>query len=133
MTVPRVGWLVVLGGAAWLLCGAARPKDAEVQLRFGVDMAKRGAWKEAEYRFRRALELSPRDAAALNDLAVACENNGSYEEAERAYVQALEVAPEDRSIRENFERFRVFYAEHLGKHPEGEGAAASKPPAPGPS
>lgn len=128
MPAPRFARLAFAAAAVMLLCGAGRSKDAEVQLRFGVDMAERGAWKEAEYRFRRALEFAPRDAAVLNNLAVACENNGRYEEAERAYVQALEVAPKDRSIRENFERFRIFYAEYLrGRLPDAPPAPQTRP------
>lgn len=78
-------------------------------------MAQRGAWREAEYRFRRALDLAPTDAEILNNLAVACENNGRYVDAERYYVQALEANSKDRTIRDNFERFRIFYAQYVQK------------------
>src|SRR5262245_41549417 len=125
MSAPRLARLAIACGAL-ILCGAGRSKDADVQLRFGVDMAEKGAWKEAEYRFRRALDLAPGDARVLNNLAVACENNGRYEEAEKAYVQALESAPNDRGIRDNFERFRVFYAEHLQKRPDEATPSASQ-------
>lgn len=86
-----------------------------MQLEFGVGMARRGAWREAEYRFRRALELAASDAEILNNLAVACESNGLYEDAEKFYVRALEAAPKDRTIRDNFERFRIFYAQYMQK------------------
>ena len=92
--------------------GRGRGKEAAVQLRFGVDMAQRGAWKEAQYRFERAAAQAPGDAEILNNLAVAYENNGRYEDAEAAYEKALEVVPDNEKIRANFERFRIFYLSH---------------------
>jgi tetratricopeptide (TPR) repeat protein len=112
-TVTAIGLLL-------FLCGAGRPKKAQVQLRFGVDMAQQGAWKEAEFRFRRAAEIAPGDPEILNNLAVAYENNGRYEEAEQAYFQALEVDPQNGRIRENYERFRIFFADHNRKQKERE-------------
>ena len=79
-----------------------------MQLRFGVEMAQQGAWREAEFRFRRAAELAPGDPEILNNLAVAYENNGRFEDAEQTYFKALDVDPQNARIRENYERFRVF-------------------------
>jgi type IV pilus assembly protein PilF len=92
--------------------GKGRGKKATVQLRFGVDMAQRGAWKEAQYRFERAAAQAPGDAQVLNNLAVAYENNGRYDDAEATYQKALEAAPDNEKIRANFERFRIFYLSH---------------------
>ena len=105
--------------------GKGRDREAEVQLRFGVDMALRGAWKEAQYRFQRASELAPDDPEILNNLAVAYENNGLYSDAERTYLHALDRARTNERIRENYEHFKIFYAEYLGKKP-GEGPAPAK-------
>jgi Flp pilus assembly protein TadD len=112
LALPRAGQIAI-ACTALLLCGASRSREAGVQLEFGVDMARRGAWREAEYRFRRALELAASDAEILNNLAVACESNGLYDDAERFYVRALEAAPKDRNIRDNYERFRIFYARFM--------------------
>jgi len=114
LALRRAGQIAI-ACTALLLCGASRSREAGVQLEFGVGMARRDAWREAEYRFRRALELAPTDAQILNNLAVACESNGHYEDAEKYYVQALEADPKDRTIRDNFERFRIFYARYLQK------------------
>jgi Flp pilus assembly protein TadD len=114
LALRRAGQIAI-ACTALLLCGASRSREAGVQLEFGVGMARREAWREAEYRFRRALDLAPGDAEILNNLAVACESNGLYAEAEKYYVQALEANPKDRTIRDNFERFRIFYAQFLQK------------------
>ena len=56
-------WLLlfaVLGAA----CGSAPTvpgADPAAQLRFGVDMARRGLWREAMFRFEQARELRPGD------------------------------------------------------------------------
>jgi len=110
-----------------LCLGAAHAgKEARLQMRFGVDMARQGSWKEAQYRFERALAEAPQDSSILNNLAVAYENNGHYAEAGRAYLQALEHDPENEKIRANYERFRVFYTAHLSA------AEGSPEPAPDP-
>jgi len=111
-----LSWYRVLLPAALLVLSlgtAQAGKEARLQIRFGVDMARRGAWKEAQYRFERALAATPRNARVLNNLAVAYENNGVYEKAERTYLQALEQSPDNEKIRANYERFRIFYTEHL--------------------
>ena len=76
LSCPRILLAVTL---LVLSLGAAQAgKEARLQMRFGVDMARRGSWKEAQYRFERALAVAPQDAQVLNNLAVAYENNGHY-------------------------------------------------------
>jgi len=88
-------------------------------------MAQQGSWKEAQYRFERALVATPRNGRVLNNLAVAYENNGRYEKAEQAYLQALEYSPDNEKIRVNYERFRIFYTEHLSALERQKGARES--------
>lgn len=100
----------------------SRGKSARVQMRFGVEMAQKGAWKEAQYRFERAAAEAPTDGPILNNLAVAYEHNGLYARAEQAYLRALQAAPDSEKLRTNYERFRLFYTDHLARqNPEGEG------------
>ena len=106
-----------------VLTGAGRPKEARIQLEFGVKMARSGAWKEAQFRFRRASELAPGDPVILNNLAVAYENNGRYEDANGTYLLALEIDSENERLRSNYERFHVFYAEFLERKAREEAGA----------
>ncbi len=75
-------------------------------MRFGLNVAKQGLWQEARFRFERAVELDPQNAAALNDLAVALEQMGEFEAARRAYEKALELKPGDIYIQQNYDLFR---------------------------
>ena len=52
---------------------AADRKAAVEQVEFGIDAAKAGLWREATYRWERAVELDPGYAAAFNNLAIAYE------------------------------------------------------------
>jgi Flp pilus assembly protein TadD len=96
-------------------------------------MARQGSWKEAQYRFERALAVAPLDALVLNNLAVAYENNGLYSQAEQVYLQAMEHGADNEKIRANYERFRIFYSEHLASLQEqtGRGDQQEAPEEPG--
>ena len=69
-------------------------------------MAQKGLWQEARFRFERAVQLDPANAAALNDLAVALEQMGEFDEARKAYEKALELKPGDIYIQQNYDLFR---------------------------
>ena len=45
--------------------------EARSQVDFGINVAQRGLWREAIYRWEKAVELDPKYAAAYNDLAIA--------------------------------------------------------------
>ena len=80
--------------------------DARAQVEFGINVAQRGLWREAIYRWEKAAELDPRYAAAFNNLAVAYEHEGQLGEARKAYEKALEVDPNNAQIRQNYELFK---------------------------
>ncbi len=44
--------------------------DAKAQAVFGIEVAQRGLWQEALYRWQRATELDPSYAAARNNLGM---------------------------------------------------------------
>jgi len=96
--------LTLLGAQAQGLAAASKASRAEV--RFGVDVARRGLWAEARFRFERAAELDPHNAAAFNNLAVACEQQGDFAGAREAYEEARRLKPGQRQIEQNFELFR---------------------------
>ena len=80
--------------------------DAKQQVQFGISVAQRGLWKEALYRWQRAVELDPTYAEAYNDIAIAQEHEGKLSEAREAYEKALKLAPDNSVIRQNYELFR---------------------------
>ena len=80
--------------------------DARSQVEFGINVAQRGLWREAIYRWEKAVELDPTYAAAFNDLAIAYEHEGQLEKARKAYEKALEIDPNNTQIRQNYELFK---------------------------
>src|ERR1700682_4278490 len=80
--------------------------DAKSQDAFGINVAQRGLWREAIYRWEKAVELDPSYAAAFNDLAIAYERAGQLDKARRAYDKALELEPNNSQIRQNYELFK---------------------------
>ena len=81
-------------------------KDARAQVEFGINVAQRGLWREAIYRWEKAVELDPTYAQAYNDLAIAYEHEGQLEKARKAYEKALELDPNNAQVRQNYELFK---------------------------
>jgi type IV pilus assembly protein PilF len=80
--------------------------DARAQVAFGISVAQRGLWREAIYRWEKAVEADPTYAAAFNDLAIGYEHEGQLDKARKAYEKALELDPNNSEIRQNFELFK---------------------------
>jgi len=80
--------------------------DAREQVEFGINVAQRGLWREAIYRWERAVELDPQYAAAFNDLGIAYEHEGQLEKARKAYERALALDPSNAQIRQNYDLFK---------------------------
>jgi len=80
--------------------------DAKAQVDFGINVAQRGLWREAIYRWEKAIEIDPTYAAAHNDLAVAYEHEGQLDKARGAYEKALALEPNNPQIRQNYELFK---------------------------
>jgi Tfp pilus assembly protein PilF len=85
---------------------ARQRSDAKQQVEFGIEVAQRGLWREAIYRWERATQLDPSYAAAYNNLAVAYEQDGQLDKARAAYEKALELDPSNAMIRQNFDLFK---------------------------
>jgi Tfp pilus assembly protein PilF len=103
-TIAAAVLLLALAGLpAW----AASAKDeARAQVQFGIEVAQRGLWKEALYRWEKAVELDPKYVAAYNNLAVAYEHEGQFEKARRAYETALSLDPKNSYVKQNYEYFK---------------------------
>ena len=93
-----------------LVLGSATPQgqdrsDAKAQVEFGIEVARRELWKEALYRWQRAIEIDPTYAAAWNNLGIAFEINGRFDEAREAYETALDLDPNNLLIEQNYDLF----------------------------
>ena len=88
---------------------AVQKSEAQIQLEFGVMVARKGSWREAAFRFEKAIQADPARAGAYNNYAVALENLGDFSKARSMYEKALELDPHDSRIQANFERFQAFY------------------------
>jgi Tfp pilus assembly protein PilF len=86
---------------------AANPRsEAKALVKFGIEVAQKGLWREAMYRWEKAAEVDPAYAAAFNNLAVAYEHEGLFEKARKAYDTAISLDPKNASIRQNYEFFK---------------------------
>jgi Flp pilus assembly protein TadD len=79
---------------------------AREQVEFGINVAQRGLWREAIYRWEKAVELDPMYAAAFNDLGIAYEHEGQLDKARKAYEKAIALDPNNSQIRQNYDLFK---------------------------
>lgn len=86
--------------------GSDNDKDAKKVVAFGIDVARRGLWQEARFRFEQAAALNPDSASAFNNLGVTLEQQGEFEKARTAYERALQLDPKNVSIQQNYDLFR---------------------------
>lgn len=118
-------------------CGSVRDTaTAETQRRFGVRMARMNLWREAMFRFRRAVDLAPEDAMAHNNLAVALEANGDFDAAAKEYREALRLDRSNQHIQKNYSRFVEFMQKskkRQEKKPATATTTAAEPPAAAPA
>lgn len=80
--------------------------DAKKQVEFGISVAQRGLWREAIYRWLRAVDIDPTYAAAHNNLGIAYEHEGDLDKARAAYEKAIELEPDNTFIKQNYELFK---------------------------
>ena len=80
--------------------------EAKSQVEFGINVAQRGLWREAIYRWEKATQIDPSYAPAHNNLAIAYEHEGDLAKARAAYERALELEPGNALIKQNYELFR---------------------------
>jgi Flp pilus assembly protein TadD len=80
--------------------------EARSQVEFGINVAQRGLWREAIYRWEKATQLDPTYVAAYNDLGIAYEHEGQLDKARKAYEKALELDPNNAQVRQNYELFK---------------------------
>src|ERR1043166_6940883 len=105
MSIRVLTILLVVGATAAPLAADAR-SDAKKQVEFGITVAQKGLWREAIYRWERAVQIDPKYAEALNDLAIAYEPEGDLDKARMAYEKALNLQPDNAQIKQNYELFK---------------------------
>jgi tetratricopeptide (TPR) repeat protein len=86
---------------------------------FGVEMARMNLWREAQFRFKRAVDLNPADAMAHNNLAVALEANGDFDTALKEYREALRLDRTNSYIQKNYSRFTEFMSRNKKRQQKG--------------
>ena len=112
----------------WVPCAALAAENPKEQMEFGVKAAKKGLWREALFRWEKALKLDPKNAHIINNLAVAYETAGQFDKANDLYRQALRVDPGNRDIKQNYDLFTSYFKQiqtRQEKHP----APPPQPPA----
>ncbi len=100
--VPFAACLLLSG----LWARADDAKDAKKQVAFGIDVARRGLWLEARFRFEQATTINPESGSAFNNLGVTLEQQGEFDKARAAYERALQLEPKNVSIQQNYDLFR---------------------------
>ena len=88
---------------------ADRRSEAKAQVDFGIELAQRQLWKEAEFRWEKAVELDPTYASAWNNLGIAYEQQGKFDDAKKAYDKASALDPKNTFIRQNSDMFMEIY------------------------
>ena len=69
-------------------------------------VAQRGLWREAIYRWEKAVEIDPTYAAASTTSPSPTNTKGSWTRRARPYEKALELEPNNIQIRQNFDLFK---------------------------
>ena len=101
-----IGFSVVVLLAATAVAHAQDRGKSQEQIEFGIKVAQNGLWKEATYRWEKAVELDPSYAAAWNNLGIAYEHEGRFEDARKAYEKAVALDPKNILIRQNYDLFK---------------------------
>lgn len=96
----------LLASSSTVSAADRQKKDAKKEVAFGIDVARRGLWQEARFRFEQAAALNPESASAFNNLGVTLEQQGEFDKARAAYERALELEPKNISIQQNYDLFR---------------------------
>ena len=129
--MKRVVVVLALGLFA-AACGHSDLQKPATQDDFGVQMAKMNLWREAMFRFKRAVQINPNDALAHNNLAVAYEAVGDFDNARKEYLEALRLDRTNAYIQKNYSRYVEFLSRNRKRSPkETPKTATTSMPTPG--
>jgi hypothetical protein len=136
---PSAALLVAAAAAGSVACASHSARNAAAwkdQNSYGSEMARKGFWREALFRYEKAAALHPDNPEVQNNLGVAYESIGETSRALSAYKRALELAPQDAKIKRNYARFAEYYTsvQRASSLPAPASGAAVRPsPAPAPA
>jgi Tfp pilus assembly protein PilF len=85
---------------------ADQRSESKSQVDFGIKVAQSGLWKEATYRWEKAVQTDPTYAAAWNNLAIGYEHEGRFDDARKSYEKAVALDPKNILIRQNYDLFK---------------------------
>lgn len=129
---------LAVAAATLALAGCASAPDtatAAGQLTIGSRAARQGLWREAMFRYQKAVQIEPNNAMALSNLGVAYESEGDFEKAREAYLKALQNDRANPYIQKNYSRFSEFYQKYKKREPkvlDGDKGAEQAPEPPKP-
>jgi hypothetical protein len=145
MRMKRVVAVIAMGLFAAACASHQDLQRPATQDDYGVQMAKMNLWREAMFRFKRAVQIDPNDARAHNNLAVAYEATGDFENARKEYLEALKLDRTNAYIQKNYSRYVEFLSRNRKREARdakaagplmpkaGASAVADTPPAGAPS
>ena len=128
--------LVAVAAAGAPACSSSKDSGAwKEQNAYGSQMARRGFWREALFRYEKAAAQHPESAVIQNNLGVAYESVGETSRALAAYKRALELAPQDSKIKRNYARFAEYYTsvQRASSLPAPSSSSPAVPPSPSPA
>jgi len=122
---------VIAVGLFAAACAHENLQKPAAQDDFGVQMAKMNLWREAMFRFKRAVQIDPNDARAHNNLAVAYEATGDFESARKEYLEALKLDRTNPYIQKNYSRYVEFLSRNRKRQAKETKTAGPLAPAAG--
>ena len=108
--VQAAGVLALLPLTVLAADDGATPQSYVDAMRFAADMAKRGNWREAKFRWEGVVRTDPENPRVLNNLAVAAEALGDWVAARENYDRAIALTRSDTIIETNRERSHRFWS-----------------------
>lgn len=127
------GSILVIALTLILAGCASSPNTATAagQITIGSRAARAGLWREAMFRYEKAVQLEPNNAMALSNLGVAYESSGEFEKAREVYLKALQNDRANPYIQKNYSRFSEFYQKYRKREPKVLGGESGADPAKG--
>jgi len=99
-------------------CGVKNADMIKEQNEFAIKSAKMGLWNEAILRWKRIVEIDPKNAKAFNNIGVAYEAKGEFDAALISYKTATELDPGNKIYMNNYNRFKKNYEKSQKKSDE---------------